>query len=158
MRPSASTSRSGSSTVMAMQSTRPRRRLVAMRYRESRIIFVALSTLSRTTITRVRTITRSITADLVSKTPDAKYASGVLSSTERIGRCFIWSRSIDNRDAAAAAAAESRIHDVVENRAETVAQTKAHEIRIRRLQLAQAEQTVLITQITLGQVKLIAQQ
>src|SRR5882672_9210284 len=57
----------------------------------------------------------------------------------------------------AAGPTEPRVHDVVEDRAEAVAEAKLDEVIVRRLELAPAEQPRLIAQISTGQVELVAE-
>ena len=62
---------------------------------------------------------------------------------------------IDDRKPSARPA-EPRVHDVVEDRAEAVAQTEVDEVGVRCRELAPAEQTLLIAQTAAREIELVA--
>src|SRR5205809_5316969 len=64
---------------------------------------------------------------------------------------------VDDREPSARPA-EARVHDVVEDRSEAVAEPEIHEVRVRRRQLAQSQQTIGVAQIPARQVELVAHQ
>src|ERR1700736_5582501 len=57
----------------------------------------------------------------------------------------------------AAGPPEPRVHDVVEDRAEAVAEAELDEVIVRRLELTPADQSLLIAQIPAREVELVAE-